>query len=267
MAARSALATASSAAAAVDERASRIPPTRFVPVIDNARRAVQGQVSELATMLHIASTAATLLPPMLGADGPRTYLLAFQTNAEARGTGGIIGAFGVVKTDRGEITVDTLATNRDLEEGASPGVDLGPDYREQYTGYSSTTLIDAGNVVAITESESYARFQDDNSARKDYLESIATTAATKILGGGSTTGILGALGRAADEKRLAAWSAVPAEQDVLASTVLGHVVSETNSPYASVVVLNGGEGKLATTSTALSATSLATAPLHGVNRR
>lgn len=108
----------------------------------------------------------------------------------------------------------------------------------------SGEVIDAGNVVAITESESYARFQDDNSARKDYLESIATTAATKILGGGSTTGILGALGRAADEKRLAAWSAVPAEQDVLASTVLGHVVPETNSPYASVVVLNGGEGKL-----------------------
>lgn len=144
MAARPALATASSAAAALNERTSRIPATGFLSVIDDARHTVQGQVSDLTTMLDTANTAATLLPPMFGADGPRTYLLAFQTNAQARGTGGIIGAFGVVTTDRGEITVDTLATNRDLEEGASPGVHLGPDYREQY-GYPSTTMWQNGN--------------------------------------------------------------------------------------------------------------------------
>jgi hypothetical protein len=299
--ARPALATASAAAAALDERASRIPATGFVPPIDDARRTAQGQVSELAAMLGTANSAATLLPPMLGSDGPRTYLLAFQTNAEARGTGGMLGAFGMVTADDGEIAVDTLATNRDLEQGATPGIDLGPDYREQYAGYNSTTLwnnanssphfpyaaqiwsslwskqggqkiegviafdpvalsyileatgpmnlrsgetIDAANVVRITESEAYDRFRDDNAARKDYLESIATATATKVLSGGSTSEILSALGRAAGERRLAVWSAVPGEQEVLANTVLGHVVPETNGPYAAVVVLNGGGGKL-----------------------
>ena len=33
------------------------------------------------------------MPPLLGADGPRTYLLAFETGAELRATGGIPGAF------------------------------------------------------------------------------------------------------------------------------------------------------------------------------
>ena len=32
--------------------------------------------------------AARLAPSMMGGDGPRTYIMGFQTNAEARGTGG-----------------------------------------------------------------------------------------------------------------------------------------------------------------------------------
>ncbi|HWM04059.1 MAG TPA: DUF4012 domain-containing protein, partial [Actinophytocola sp.] len=302
VAAREPLAAASSAALALDGRVRRIPPAGYIRPVEDARRALQAQVSELATLLDTASTAATLLPPMLGADRPRTYLLAFQTNAEARGTGGLIGGFALITADNGELTLDTLASNIELEPGAPPGIDLGPDYRQQYAGYSSTTSwlnanssphfpyaaqiwsslwkqqggqeldgvialdpialsyvlevtgpltlrggenIDAENVVPITESEAYVRFRNDNIARKDYLQSIAAAAAAKVLdGGGSTTALLGALGRATEERRLAVWSAEAAEQEVLGGTVLGHELEETTSPYASAVVLNGGESKL-----------------------
>jgi hypothetical protein len=302
VAARTPLAAASSAAAALDERVRRIPPAGYIGPVDDARRTLQTQVSELADQLDTASIAATLLPPMLGGDRPRTYLLAFQTNAEARGTGGLIGGFGLLTADNGVLAMDTLASNRELERGAPPGINLGPDYQQQYAGYSSTTLwhnanssphfpyaaqiwsslwaqqggqkldgvivldpialsyvleatgpatladgeaIDADNVVRITESEAYVRFQRDNSARKDYLESIAEAAAAKVLGGdGSTNALLAALSRATEERRLAVWSAVPAEQEVLGGTALGHEVQETTRPYASVVVLNGGESKL-----------------------
>ena len=106
-------------------------------------------------------------------------------------------------------------------------------------------VIDAGNVVPVTESEAYFRFEGDNTARKDHLQSIAQAVADKILGGnGGSTGLLKALRTATDEGRLAAWSAVPEEQDVLADTPLGHVVAETPGPYASVVVNNGGGNKL-----------------------
>ena len=301
--ARAPLGEASSAASALDDLVSAIPPAGYLAVVEDARRTLQVEVSELADLLATASTAATLLPPMLGADGPRTYFMAFQTNAEARGTGGLIGGYGLLTADQGRLSLDTLSSNRDLEPGAPPGLDLGPDYAQQYAGYSSTTswlnadssphfpyaaqiwsslweqqggqrldgvigidpvalsyilravgpvtlpdgeMIDADNVVPVTESEAYFRFKGDNTARKNYLQSIAQAVADKILGGdgGSTTALLKALRIATDEGRLAVWSAVPEEQGVLADTPLGHVVAETTGPYASVVVNNGGGNKL-----------------------
>ena len=41
---------------------------------------------------------------MLGADGPRNYLLMFQNPAELRTLGGIAGALALVHTDHGKIT-------------------------------------------------------------------------------------------------------------------------------------------------------------------
>lgn len=137
---RGLVARAADAARAIDRRAAVIAPSGYVAQIDEARRAMQTRVSQLANALDAGRTAAELLPAMLGADGPRRYLLAFQTNAEARGTGGLIGGFGILTADRGTLDLDTLASNRELETGAPPGPDLGPEYAEQYAGYSSTTL-------------------------------------------------------------------------------------------------------------------------------
>jgi len=52
-----------------------------------------------------AARAAALLPPMLGADGPRDYLLLVQSNAELRATGGIPGAVLHLRAEDGALTV------------------------------------------------------------------------------------------------------------------------------------------------------------------
>ena len=296
------LVNAAASARALDERARAIPHAGYIAVVEEGRRSLQTQVSELAASLEIAGKAAALAPPMLGADGPRTYLLAFQTNAEARGTGGLIGAFGLLQADQGRVKLDTLSSNRDLESGSPPGIDLGPEYAQQYAGYSSTTLwsnanssphfpyaaqiwsslweqqggqrldgvialdpfalsyilrttgavtlrggevINADNVVHITESELYFRFKDDNTARKRYLQSIATAVAEKIFAGDSSTAaLLAALRKATDDSRLSVWSAVPEEQAMLSNTALGHEVMSTAGPYAEVVANNGAGSKL-----------------------
>ena len=134
------LTKAAAAAGVLDDRANAIAQPRYIAAVDDALRTLQAQVSQLAGTLRIASKSATLLPPMLGAEGPRTYLLAFQTNAEARGTGGLVGSFGILTADHGALKMDTLASDRELESGKSPGIDLGPEYAQQYAGYSSTTL-------------------------------------------------------------------------------------------------------------------------------
>ena len=65
---------------------------------------------------------------MLGADGPRSYLLAFQNPAESRGTGGLVGGYGVLTADHGKLSVETLGTDSDLTGLKTVPSELGPDY-------------------------------------------------------------------------------------------------------------------------------------------
>jgi len=97
------------------------------PVADGVR-AVQQQVDQVQGQLDAASTATRLLPPMLGADGTRTYLVVFQNNAEARGTGGLVGAFGLLQATAGRLAIVRLGTDAELTSATAPVLDLGPHY-------------------------------------------------------------------------------------------------------------------------------------------
>ncbi|WP_345038876.1 DUF4012 domain-containing protein [Georgenia daeguensis] len=62
-----------------------------------------GQVDAIASITATASRAVRLIPPMLGSEGPREYLLLVQNNAEPRATGGIPGAVVLLRADQGAI--------------------------------------------------------------------------------------------------------------------------------------------------------------------
>lgn len=113
--------------------AAAITDPRYVTLMSDARSELQSQISSITSMIENAALAARLAPSMMGVDGPRTYFMGFQTNAEARGTGGLLGGYGILRFDNGVPTVDTLAPNTDLT-GAMAPVDLGFDYDKQY-GY------------------------------------------------------------------------------------------------------------------------------------
>lgn len=68
--------------------------------------------------------------------------MGFQTNAEARGTGGLLGGTGVLRFDNGKPTVDTLASNAELYDATSD-IDLGQDFNDLYG--SSHALSDVRN--------------------------------------------------------------------------------------------------------------------------
>ena len=82
----------------------------------NARAELQAQTSDISRLLHNTALAARLAPSMMGADGPRTYFMGFQTNAEARGTGGLLGGFGILRFDNGTRSVDTLGRDTELNK-------------------------------------------------------------------------------------------------------------------------------------------------------
>ncbi|GII62489.1 hypothetical protein Skr01_25740 [Sphaerisporangium krabiense] len=121
------------------------PARTRVASLDEARGRLLSELDRLRGWIGSAATAAELLPPMLGGDGPRRYFLAFQTNAESRGTGGLVGAFGILSADHGRVRVTRLAANNDLTPGARPVVDHGPAFRERY-GEGAATLLSVSNL-------------------------------------------------------------------------------------------------------------------------
>lgn len=145
----------SEAAAKIDAQAQAISDPAYLSVIGNARSQLQGQTSKLAQLLGNTAIAAKLAPSMLGADGPRTYLMGFQTNAEARGTGGLLGGIGVLRFENGVPTIEKLASNNELLPLNCPGcknqevtanIDLGPEFNKEYGWTNPYTDIRNSNL-------------------------------------------------------------------------------------------------------------------------
>ena len=130
--AQPALRTAARLSAAASARLALVDGSATVGPVRSALEDVRGQVDDLAGTARTADTAATVLPPMLGADGKRRYFLAFQNNAEARGTGGLLGAYGVLEADRGHIAVRRLGSNTELDPLRRMPINLGKDFRQLY---------------------------------------------------------------------------------------------------------------------------------------
>ena len=91
---------------------------------------VRAGFDEASVRIADADRAARLLAPLLGADGPRRYLVVFQNSAEARGTGGLPGMYAVLSVRAGRVRLDRFGSNGDLVNAAAVPVDLGPEYRE-----------------------------------------------------------------------------------------------------------------------------------------
>ncbi len=73
---------------------------------------------EKAASLYQTTSAITpllqIFPGITGQDAPRNYLIAFQNSAEARGTGGILGAYAVMNIDKGKTSFTAFGSNAGL---------------------------------------------------------------------------------------------------------------------------------------------------------
>ncbi|MEU2154396.1 DUF4012 domain-containing protein [Streptomyces sp. NPDC019396] len=114
-----------------------LPRRTWLPAVDRVRGVLVDRLDRLAPAVADAATGARLLPPMLGNTAPRRYLLVFQNTAEARGTGGLPGAFAVVTADQGHMRFETFGNNTMLEN-VKPKVDLGAEFTGRYGAYDPT---------------------------------------------------------------------------------------------------------------------------------
>ncbi|MCT1477323.1 DUF4012 domain-containing protein [Microbacterium sp. p3-SID336] len=108
------LGSASASLAAADERTKRIDADATLPPLADAIREMRGSVTQAATVVGSLHGASVLLPTMLGGEGPRTYVLAMQNNAELRSSGGIIGSIALLRAEGGRVTLENQASTRDF---------------------------------------------------------------------------------------------------------------------------------------------------------
>lgn len=71
-------------------------------------------------------------PVLSGAVKPQTLLLSFQNSAEARGAGGIIGAYALVRLDHGHIQVLQTGSNAKLQSQSTLPIAMPAEYLHLY---------------------------------------------------------------------------------------------------------------------------------------
>ena len=252
-----------------------------------------------AAMTGTAARTAGLLPAMLGAGGPRTYLMVFQNLAEVRATGGMPGAFVVVSADRGALRIVDQGSATGLRVFDRPVRRVDPAMRALYTDRLATYPADvnftphfptaaaliremyrlrsghtvdgvlatdpvalsyllravgpvrapdgrrltAGNAVRTLLSEVYGRTAS-GSAQDRYFAVAARTVFDRLTRGPvNPRAAVTQLARAAGERRVLAWSARPAEQRLIAGTVLEGALPTSDGDRPTVgVFLNDGTG-------------------------
>jgi UDP-N-acetylmuramyl pentapeptide phosphotransferase/UDP-N-acetylglucosamine-1-phosphate transferase len=119
--------------------------------VRDAINAIRPELERGAREARNTATAARLAPAIFGADGQeRRYLIVVQNPAENRGTGGLIGSYGILTVKDGEVTVDKLRRtgvwNAALEASGSTEYDAPADYRLRYGQFRPETNLQSVNL-------------------------------------------------------------------------------------------------------------------------
>lgn len=117
----------------------------WIGAVDSARRDLLAQLGSLGRTLNSADLAAHIAPSMLGQSGVKRYFVAFQNEAEARGTGGLPGAFAILEADHGKVRFERFESDSTLGRTAAD-VNFGADYNQLYGPADTTTLYANSNI-------------------------------------------------------------------------------------------------------------------------
>ena len=127
--ARPEIAAASAALAASEKSVQTIQTDDTFDVVRNAAGQLEAAVTQAAGSVDVVDRAVRLAPNMLGAAGPRNYVLMFQNPAELRATGGIAGAVALLHMEDGKMELAQQASSADFPMYDAPVLDLPAETR------------------------------------------------------------------------------------------------------------------------------------------
>jgi len=116
----------------------------LVPPLTNRVASLRTQVDDAARSTANVRQILDVVPAMLGANGPRRYLLVTPTPAEARGSGGVIGNYGEITADNGVFALARFGRNSELNTNGTPGalryLQAPADYVARYRRFGAAIL-------------------------------------------------------------------------------------------------------------------------------
>lgn len=116
--------------------------------VERGRARFLDLVGPAASQVDGLAVAAGVLPRLLGEDSPRRYFVAAANPAEARGVGGFMGAFAVLRVDRGILQVGGFRPIQDLEQLPSTQLPAPhPSLVGRYARYGGTGFFQNLNLT------------------------------------------------------------------------------------------------------------------------
>ncbi len=119
----------------LDRSVEQVGNQWLVSALETRLERLRGDIDEQRQRGEDAIELVTLAPNILGADGPRTYYVAFTTPSEARGLGGFTGNFAELSVADGRLELTDFGRNDTLDEAAPAGsrrLDGPEDWLRQY---------------------------------------------------------------------------------------------------------------------------------------
>ncbi|MDG4810187.1 DUF4012 domain-containing protein [Micromonospora sp. WMMD1120] len=109
-----------------------VPADSLVSQVRQALTDLRGEIDRLAGLTTAADQGARLLPPLLGVNGPRRYLLVSQNLAELRATGGMFGAYALMQAEDGAVRMGRQGSTASLGR-FTPALKLPAETRALWT--------------------------------------------------------------------------------------------------------------------------------------
>jgi len=127
---------------------SGLPHGHVLGVVRKGQEQLADGLVQLAGQLDGARRSVDVAGPLLGADGPRRYFLALQNPAEARGTGGLIGTWGIVLADRGRLSLEQTGPENQLPDLGADVASPAAELTTRWASYGSLRSLRAANLTA-----------------------------------------------------------------------------------------------------------------------
>jgi hypothetical protein len=147
---------------------------------------VRDGVDRIARTVHAAEDGLVVARAVIGAKQPRTTLLGVQNPSEARGTGGLISAWAVLRGSGGAVSLAATGVNDQLIHFPAQASDVPADvltlYGERMLDVRNINMGPDFPVAARLLADGYRRFAADGGAPPLPDDALVLTVTPRALG-------------------------------------------------------------------------------------